>query len=327
MSKYIFLTFDYELFLHESGCPVKSLFAPTDKLLNILEKNKIKAVFYIDILYYHRISSMSNQRENCRLFELQIQKMVELGHDVELHLHPHWLDAIYEDNIWKLHNLKKYKLENLSEDEIVKTFELGIKLLSKICVKKNPQYRVKSFRAGGLCLPRFNILLNIFKTKGIQSDSSIAAGLASKFKNHLYDYSKIDYKYPYKFNLSPFFRENNGTYTEFPVSWFKVNLIDKIFLKLSNEKNFKFEKFGEGIPLEIKNNQNFLNKFKSLVYFFSLDHSNISYELLNSKIKNFSSEYITFISHPKLMSNKSFKILEQLILSNRNFLRFSDYVN
>ena len=83
------------------GNPIDHSLSP--KLHNFwLKQNNINAVFYIDILYYYRILSMSDQRKNCRLFELQIQKMVEFGHDVELHLHPHWLDATYEDNIWKL---------------------------------------------------------------------------------------------------------------------------------------------------------------------------------------------------------------------------------
>ena len=47
MKKKIFLTFDYEIFLYQSGCPKRSLFNPTERILDILEEKNIKAIFLL----------------------------------------------------------------------------------------------------------------------------------------------------------------------------------------------------------------------------------------------------------------------------------------
>ena len=192
--KKIFLTFDYEIFLYQSGCPKRSLFNPTERILDILEEKNIKAIFFIDILYYHKLLSIESQIENCIIFEKQVQKMLKNGHDVELHLHPHWLDAIFINGNWNLNNLDHYKLCSLSNNEIDLLFDLGIKLLSKICSKIDSNYRVKSFRAGGLCILPFELILNSFKKHQISFDSSIASGHTSEFSNHAYDHSEINFK-------------------------------------------------------------------------------------------------------------------------------------
>lgn len=325
MKKKIFLTFDYEVFLFESGCPKKSLFNPTERILNILEEKNIKAIFFIDILYYHRILSIESQIENCMIFEKQVQKMIKNGHDVELHLHTHWLDANLVKGNWSLSNLNHYKLSSFNISEIDLLFDLGIKLLSKICTKIDSNYRVKSFRAGGLCILPFELILNSFKKHQISFDSSIAAGHKSEFSNHAYDHSEITLKQPYFFSETPLFNDLSGGFIEFPLSWFKVNFVEKLLLKFKKSKHDKFNFVGKGIPLNSIKKNGLFKKFSSATYFYSVDHSTVSFSLLNRKIKRYSGEYLTFMSHPKLMSEKSFLLFKKLTSSDFIFLKFSDF--
>ena len=95
MKKPCLLTFDYELFFKESGTPQACLLAPTYDLLTLLDKTGGKVTFFIDALYLRRLQEAREHAETYAWIESQIKTMVEKGHRIELHLHPHWLDATW----------------------------------------------------------------------------------------------------------------------------------------------------------------------------------------------------------------------------------------
>src|ERR1700752_3016553 len=108
-SKKVLLTFDYELFLgKKSGSVENCLLLPTESILNILDKYKIPSVFFVDATYLLKLKelkdSYTNVASDYAKIVAQIRKMISGGHDVYLHLHPHWKDAQYlpEINQWKL---------------------------------------------------------------------------------------------------------------------------------------------------------------------------------------------------------------------------------
>ena len=130
--KSVLLTFDYELFLSESGSPDLSLFQPTRRLISLFKKYQVKAVFFIDILCYYRMLEIEAEKDNREKFAAQVQELLINGHSVELHLHPHWLDAVYKNGIWDLSDLSRYKLNSLSQKEVDELFDLTILLLRPI---------------------------------------------------------------------------------------------------------------------------------------------------------------------------------------------------
>ena len=106
----IILTFDYEIYFgKESGTIEKCMIEPTEVLLNKLNFYNIKGIFFIDILFYIKMLSYSELTEKAKLMKEQIKKMVESGHRVELHLHPHWLDAEYKNKKWIFKSYKRYR--------------------------------------------------------------------------------------------------------------------------------------------------------------------------------------------------------------------------
>ena len=93
--KKVFLTFDYELFFgKDSGSLDNSLLKPTDLLLDSLKENQALATFYVDTMYIERLNSLGKLKDDYKKVKRQIQRMLRDGHRVELHLHPHWNDAI-----------------------------------------------------------------------------------------------------------------------------------------------------------------------------------------------------------------------------------------
>ena len=116
--KEIILTIDYELFLgKETGSVKECMIEPTEKLALILEKNGSKMTVFWDILHYYRLLELENNYSELKqdriLIEEQILDLARRGHDIQLHLHPHWLDAKYENSKWNF-NYERFKLHNLS---------------------------------------------------------------------------------------------------------------------------------------------------------------------------------------------------------------------
>ena len=60
-----------------------------------------------------------------KLIEDQIKNIKDNGHYIFYHIHPHWLDAIYneENNEWDLSNKIKFSINNLNVNEIEKLFK------------------------------------------------------------------------------------------------------------------------------------------------------------------------------------------------------------
>ena len=58
----LFLTFDYELFLRKSGSIYNCILKPTSLIIDKLQRNNIKAVFFIDILQMYMLRKKQSYR-------------------------------------------------------------------------------------------------------------------------------------------------------------------------------------------------------------------------------------------------------------------------
>lgn len=319
MNKKILLTFDYELFLYQSGTLDNCILKPVDKLLELFDKLNIKAVFFIDILYLKMLREAglkSDENKFCK----SIYKLIEKNHQVELHLHPHWLDATYDQDQkeWNLSKNDRYRLQSLSTKKLEEVFTEGYNLLTDVCKQKNKNYKITSYRAGGLCIQPFDMLEPLFKKFDIKIDSSVASELKSESKAHFYDFTKAPKQAIYKFSSDPTVLDKNGQFIEIPIFSYRKTLINKISGKLFSTSYKKNEIFGDGKAVVPQNNvrSSIFSRFKSDFYMYSLD-GEYDKDLLLRKIKKEKNEIITLIAHPKLLSINSLKTIE--LLHNKGF--------
>jgi len=190
----LLLTFDYELPL--GGITRSfghSLFEPVERLADILHRLKVSAVFFADILSYVRFKEL-NVNEYTGIFEKQLRQMLMAGHDVQLHLHPHWLESRYEHG--KIITSPKFKLGDyaISEGEytIEKIVECGVSELTGICKPVKQAYRCIAYRAGGYnFVPETGRIIKALYNNGIRFDSSVSRGYFFRSDTSLVDYREV----------------------------------------------------------------------------------------------------------------------------------------
>lgn len=296
--KQAILSFDYELFFgNQSGTVQKTLIVPTNKMLDILDEVGAKATFFVDYLMLKFLEKENCQRTiaDLKAIEEQLADIICRGHRIELHIHPHWIDAKYKgDGTWDFSDFTHYGLTNFSEDDVERMFQEGVNCLSNIARKVIPDYRIFAFRAGGWVIQPFDKFVNAFKKTGIMLDSSVAIGVRKENTYSSLDFTRVPQKCFYQFEDKLQESDEKGSFWEVPITTFPYNLWNRICNRLYREMHKKqFKIFADGTHYRTSD----YSKNYSHVAMCSL--AKISPSILLTKIKKSPFSIITFIDHPK----------------------------
>lgn len=317
MIKNIILTFDYELFFgSKSGTVQNCLIIPTDKILNKLHEVGGKATFFVDYLMIKRMLSENDKTKyEAKIIIEQLQNIIKQGSRIELHIHSHWLDACYIDNIWDFSNMKNFSLHTLTDSKIKQLFLEGVNFLDNLAQEVDADYKVVAFRAGGWCIQPFNRLVSAFNESGVFIDSSVAYGIKSESQILNFDFINAPNKWRYNFSEDIIVENPNGSFVEFPISSYKFNFFEKVFNKyLKKIQASDFVKTGDGCHSGNGANitpKSFIQKIKdNSKRMFSTDGDH--YWLISLKLKKSKQPVITFIAHPKDFSNNTLKTITEV---------------
>ncbi len=149
----LILSFDHELPLGGVRTSYKeAMFDPTDRLFDLAKEIDVPVVLFTDILCAYRFREWDHNNF-FKPYTEQLKTACIGGHDVQLHLHPHWLTSKFENQTFI--PSRDYKLADFighsiyPTDKIVKT---GCDLLNEILLTDHPEYKCLAFRAGGITL-------------------------------------------------------------------------------------------------------------------------------------------------------------------------------
>ena len=234
--KKVILSFDYELFFGlKSGTVRKTLIDPTNMLLDFMDSVGGKGNFFIDYLMFERLEQLSDKRamDDLKLLKDQVKDMVRRGHRIELHLHPHWVDAKYNgDGTWDYSDYTHYSLYSLSPEQRKKMFKEGTAYLNELAREVDPNYKICAFRAGGWTIQPFDELKDCFKDNGIIIDSSVMFGACRDNKYSKYDFRTAPNKETYKFTDDVCKEVCHGDFIEVPISVYNKTFLMKILDKI-----------------------------------------------------------------------------------------------
>jgi peptidoglycan/xylan/chitin deacetylase (PgdA/CDA1 family) len=214
----IFLTYDYELFFGKSAGSVdKCMIEPTNELLKIAKEFNIKMTFFVDIGYLIKLKEFLPNNPELQLDDSKVRKqltqIMEEGHDIQLHIHPHWEKSYYENGKWVFVTENAYKLADFDQEEINR-----IVVSYKAFLDEIVGYKTSAFRSGGWCIQPFHKLNAIFQEVGIKYDSSVFPGGSFSSTDYSFDFTNAPTKSHYSFNDDECQEVENGPFVEYPIS-------------------------------------------------------------------------------------------------------------
>ena len=164
----LLLTCDYEVFGDGSGDINECVIAPANRLMDICEKYNARITFFVDVCEYWAFKDVEEKGgfedknyKPATIIENQLKKIIQRRHDVQLHLHPQWINYEYIGEKKFKVDLTRWRLPNLNganvEDKPV-TEELN-KILKK--GKETLEYLLKSIDSSYECkIPLILLLFN-----------------------------------------------------------------------------------------------------------------------------------------------------------------------
>ncbi len=330
-----YITLDYELYNGlKSGTVKNCLITPTEELIRVLNRYGMKAVFFVDTCFLNRLFELKSTslelEKDWALICKQLKYLSDNGHDIELHIHPNWRKATYENGNWRS-IMDDYKLSDLPPDEADALFRDGISLLQQILGKK-----VTAFRAGAYCIQTYKNYVNVFQRYGIKIDSSVNRNKYAKTEKwEWYDFRFIPPCYYYKFETDICQQSTQGAFEEFSIPNYRVTKINMMRKRKAMKRSPVSNKpWGDGTPSVGGNLYKGIRrtiirlckKFQTSYLPASIDGDKAFFleAFYTSQSKN--SDYFMIMGHPKCLSPYSLFELEAFLqrhskqLSNRLFL-------
>jgi hypothetical protein len=326
------LSLDYELFFGKNpGTVEHCMIYPTKKLVEVLDKFNAKVSLFVDIGFLIKLKEYAPQYpalgEQYNQVKHQLLALSEQGHDIQLHIHPHWFDSTYGQNGWQIETTR-YRLHDFSQQqisEIVKTYKQELQLFTK--------QDVFAFRAGGWCIQPFENIKQALKENNIWLDSTLFASGHSDDPTRYFDFQKMPIKAHWSFSDDPLREDDSGYFTELPISSFKTSPL--FFWKLAFLKKFsrkQFKPFGDGQAMVAHGNYYIERLTKTTHGPVMIDGAKAGQlqDAFNAhlKIKN-NHAVFNVMGHPKSLSPFSLEKLNLFFEKNKNlnFITFQDLKN
>jgi hypothetical protein len=324
----IFLSFDHEISLGSSPSYFKDLFEPTEELLKLVSDLQVPINLFTDILCAKRFIEWDSYGFY-NPWKKQIHLAFQQGNDVQLHIHPHWIDTKYIKNRFvpaKNFNLASFR-DREKPNDIPGIIKQSVEFLTKTMHEIDLEYKCVAFRAGGFGIsPETGIILSSLYNNGIRIDSSLAEGLRFESEISQIDFhglpKKANWYLPFTdFNIH-FDKSENGIF-EIPIASYPRTAINNIpFLikrvLLNNRRSYSI---GKGIHEE---NTSLYKKIKRLfpnsAWTFGFDNNTYTLKTLKNILQYYLKEHsadeyilVSSVSHPKSMGKYARSLMEQFI--------------
>ena len=314
----LFLTFDHELPL--GGLSVsyrEALFDPTQRVMDVADKHGVKVTLFSDILCAHKYKDW-NTDNFYSPYKEQLHYAVANGHDVQLHIHPHWLTTTYDGT--RFHPSADFALSDFKDDTVFGgipgIIRLSVDSLKVLCLPADKAYNCVAFRAGGYNIHKeTDLIFNALYDNGIRYDSSMAKGYY--FSSGI---SEVDFRH---LPASPNWMVGPGI-LEIPIA-----TIPKTPFEVPTR--FKMKKYAgravenRGVMIHQDNRVDWRSKLRMLfaARMLSFDNHTLSPDYLLHIFRHTVRKYerdsdelmFSLISHPKSMGDYAFFLMESFISS------------
>jgi hypothetical protein len=181
---------DWELSGNGSGNIRQLQFEPMRRLTNIYDRLGIRGSFNAEVMQQITFRQHQDHQKELKIladeWDDMVRETLRQGHDIQLHVHPQWHNAEYQDGRWKL--TADWSILNYSREEALQMLRSGKEYLENLLKDIDRNYRCVSFRSGAWCIAPSPHMLDLLVELGIVFDMSIVAGVKYDTRNIKLDY-------------------------------------------------------------------------------------------------------------------------------------------
>jgi hypothetical protein len=297
--------------------------------MNTAGRLGVKVTFFTDILCACRYREWDYAQFYAPYVQ-QLHHALRQGHDVQLHIHPHWLTTRYAGNTF--HPSADFALadfrDNATFGGISGIVRLSVERLTEICLAADASYRCIAYRAGGYNIrPATEQIFDALYRAGIRYDSSMARGYYFKSSLSEVDFRRLPSAANWIIDPSNLRAARSGDgILEIPIATIpKTPFEIPTRFKQKRYAHRAVEAHGRMIHRE-EAGIDLTSKIRMLLAdrMLSFDNHTLSPDYLLRIVRHHISRYkasgevmLSLISHPKSMGEYSFELMEQFITAVR----------
>jgi hypothetical protein len=175
----IVFSLDYEIHGNGAGAPGELMVGPTWRLLRQLERHGGKLTIFAEAMeilrFREHFEATGRDDFDYQAIVEQLRYAVTHGHDVQLHIHPSYANAVLDNGRWR-QDWSEYDTARLPPERMAVLLDRTRGLLEDVLRPAKPDYRVYAFRAGNWAMMPTRNIAEALIARGIRLDSSVFKG-------------------------------------------------------------------------------------------------------------------------------------------------------
>lgn len=172
----VIFTSDHEIHGNGDGSPLELMVEPTRRMLKLFDRYGAKLTIMAEVAEILRFRDHLRQtgRDNFAYEAIvaQLQNAVAGGHDVQLHLHPSYVSAVYREGQWE-QDYQSYDFARLGYRRILGLVREGRDFLESILRPVRSTYSCSVFRAGNWAMQPSSDAVRALSDAGVRIDTSV----------------------------------------------------------------------------------------------------------------------------------------------------------
>jgi hypothetical protein len=313
------LTLDYEVYFgRNTGTVARTILEPTGALLALAERHGAKLVFFVDAGFILRLRAEMHKarhlREEHDAICRQVERLARDGHEIQLHIHPHWEDSAWGDDGWKI-EVSRFALHAFPAPQIAEIVRRYTDVLRDLA---GPD-AAYAYRAGGWVIQPFERIRHALLANGVLIDSTVFAGGYREGRVQPYDFRGAPAKSRWCFDTDPLVENRKGPFLEVPIA--SRRLRPDFFWRFAAAKKLGGEKhraFGDGAAIPMEGGDLVSKLLRPSTSVVSMDGYKASF--LGAAAADYRArrmEDFVVIGHPKALTPYSLERLDEFLRGTR----------
>lgn len=309
------LTLDYEVFFGaRTGSVARTLIEPTEALARLAERRGARLAFFVDAGFLLRLraqmAAAAVLRADYDAVRRQLEALVRAGHEIQLHVHPHWEDARWEAGRWQLEGTR-YALHAFAPAEIADIVRRYAGVLRELA---GPS-AARAYRAGGWVIQPFGRLRAALLEAGVRIDSTVYAGGRCESEIQPHDFRGAPRKSRWRFDADPLVEDPAGPFLELPIA--SRSLSPAFFWRFAAAKKLggaRHRAFGDGSAIPMARRDLVRRLLLPSTSVVSMDGYKASFLARAAReYRARGMEELVVIGHPKALTPYSLEQLERFL--------------